>query len=304
MEFALLAFCAVFLLLVSGGLLLFYREASIERVAEVIAPKSRSSSTSDMAKRVWIALGASVERLEGLLPQSNANTSLLTRKLARAGYRDTSAPKIFNGTKIALPLTMCAVVFVARLVGYRTPFFVYVLLCIVGFLAPELWLSRRITLRQRRVRRGLPNVLDLLVVCLEAGLSLDQSMARTSTELAGAQPDLCDEMNLVVLEQRAGHPRTEAWKNMAERTGEESLRMLTTVVTQAEQFGTSIGKTLREHAVTLRKQRIQQVEELAAKASVKLVFPLVFLILPALFVVVIGPSVIVMMQNFKVLLNH
>ncbi len=142
-------------------------------------------------------------------------------------------------------------------------------------------------------------MLDLLVICMEAGLSLDQATARTAQELSKSTPDLCDELGVVVLEQRAGRARSEAWKKMAERTGVESLRNLVAMLVQTEQFGTSIAKMLRVHADTLRTQRVQTVEEMAAKTSVKLVFPLVFFIFPALFLVTLGPAVIVMMESFS-----
>jgi tight adherence protein C len=180
-----------------------------------------------------------------------------------------------------------------------SPFFVYVLAFALGFLGPDFWLTRRIKTRQGRIRRGLPDVLDLLVICIEAGLSLDQATARSSVELKLAQPELCDELGIVVLEQRAGRPRGEAWKHLADRTDVDAVRNLTTMLIQAEQFGTSIAKTLRVHGDTLRTQRVQAVEEAAAKTTIKLLFPLVFFIFPTLFLVALGPAVISIMENFK-----
>ena len=154
------------------------------------------------------------------------------------------------------------------------------------------------------MRRGLPDVLDLLVICIEAGQSLDQATARTAEELKKAHPDLCDELGVLVLEQRAGRARSDTWKHLAERTAVDSIRNLVSMVIQSEQFGTSMGKTLRVHADSLRTQRVQAVEEQAAKTSVKLVFPLVFFIFPALFLVTLGPAVILMMESFKTLTDH
>ena len=154
------------------------------------------------------------------------------------------------------------------------------------------------------IRRGLPDVLDLLVICIEAGLSLDMATSRTSEELMDAQPAICDELSIVVLEQRAGKPRADCWKNMAERTQVDSLRNLVSVLVQSEQFGTSIAKTLRTHSDTLRTQRIQKVEEMAAKTTVKLIFPLVLFIFPSLFVVVLGPAAILMSESFAKIFNH
>jgi tight adherence protein C len=149
----------------------------------------------------------------------------------------------------------------------------------------------------------LPDVLDLLVICMEAGLSLDQATARTAQELNQSQPELCDELNIVVLEQHAGRGRADAWKHMAERTGVESVRNLVSMLVQTEQFGTSIAKVLRVHSDSLRVQRVQMIEELASKTSVKLVFPLVLFIFPALFLVTLGPAAIVMVESFSKLTN-
>jgi tight adherence protein C len=223
--------------------------------------------------------------------------------LTRAGYRNESAVKIFYGSKVLVPLVLAAICFVTNLASL-SPFFVYASALGLGFLAPDFWLGKMISKRQKKMQKGLPDVLDLLVICIEAGLSLDQATARTAEELKKAQPELCDEFGVLVLEQRAGRARSDAWKHLAERTGVDSLRNLVSVLVQSEQFGTSVAKTLRQHADTLRSQRIQAVEEMAAKTSVKLVFPLVFFIFPALFLVVLGPAVILMMEQFQQFLNH
>jgi tight adherence protein C len=197
-----------------------------------------------------------------------------------------------------VPALFCLLALVTGL-GSWNPFVVYIMAAALGFLAPDFWLDRRIKTRQGKIRRGLPDVLDLLIICIEAGLSLDQATARTAVELKVAQPELCDELSIVVLEQRAGRPRGEAWKNLAERTDVDAIRNLTTMLVQAEQFGTSIAKTLRVHGDTLRTQRVQAVEEAAAKTTIKLLFPLVFFIFPTLFIVALGPAVIQIMENFK-----
>jgi tight adherence protein C len=150
----------------------------------------------------------------------------------------------------------------------------------------------------------LPDVLDMLVICVEAGLSLDQATARTAEELRQSQPVLSDELGVVALEQRAGSARSEAWKHLADRTGLDIVRNLVSMLVQSEQFGTSIAKTLRVHSDTLRTKRVQEIEEKAAKLSVKLLFPLVLFIFPSLFVVVLGPAVILMADSFKSLFGH
>jgi tight adherence protein C len=184
-------------------------------------------------------------------------------------------------------------------------YFIVLLLALgLGFLAPDFWLGRRIAKRQREIRRGLPDVLDLLIVCVEAGLSLDQATARTSQELDRSGTALSDEMGVVVLEQRAGCPRSDAWRHLADRTDVDSVRSVVSMLVQSEVFGTSIARTLRVHSETLRTQRIQQVEEQAAKTGIKILFPLVFCIFPNLFLVTLGPAIMLMMDSFSKNLNH
>jgi len=174
----------------------------------------------------------------------------------------------------------------------------------LGFLLPDFWLGRKVAKRQTQIRQGLPDVLDLLTICIEAGLSMDQATARSAEELHLSHPAICDELGIVVLEQRAGRARSDAWKQFAERTGVDSVRNLVSVLVQSEQLGTSIAKTLRVHSDTLRTQRRQRVEEQAAKTTVKLVFPLVFFIFPSLFLVTLGPAGIIMAESFAKFLNN
>jgi tight adherence protein C len=286
-------FLAVFLLI------LFYREAMLERISEVINPKPKKTTLMTAIQDSGFSLTGAVERFETFLPKSQAEQSIVKQRLIRAGYRDEGAIKTFYGAKVLVPLLLCAIAAASGVAHIAGAFFVYVSCLGVGFLAPDFWLGNRIKKRQGRISRGLPDVLDLLVICIEAGLSLDQATQRAAEELKQAQPQLCDELTVVVLEQRAGRPRADSWKHMAERTGEENVRNLVSMLVQAEQFGTSIGKTLRIHSDTLRTKRMQEVEEAASKTTIKLLFPLVFFIFPALFLVVLGPAVIMMMENFK-----
>lgn len=300
----LATFGVVFVLIASGLLIMFYRETMLKRISEVINPqisKPKQRSLLDTIQQTGTSIGGMVEHFEHVLPRSQAEVSVVSQRLIRAGYRNDSAIKVFYGMKVLMPLILCVVTLVTGLSHLLSAFFVYASALGFGFLAPDFWLGRQITKRQKRIDRGLPDVLDLLVICIEAGLSLDQATARTAQELSQAQPDLCDELNVVVLEQRAGRPRADAWRNLADRTGSDSLRNLVSMLVQSEQLGTSIAKTMRVHGDTLRTQRVQQIEELAAKTSVKLVFPLVFFIFPALFLVVLGPAVLMMMDSFKAL---
>ena len=299
MGFAISTFAVVFLLIVSGGLLLFYREEMLQRISEAINSRPKQKSLLTAIQQTGLSISGVVEHFENVLPKTQAEVSVTLQRLQRAGYRDESAVKIFYGSKVLVPLLLCALALVTGL-GAKSPFFVYGLALVLGFVGPDFWLGKRISTRQKRLRLGLPDVLDLLVICIEAGLSMDQATARTVVELKKAQPEMCDELGIVVLEQRAGRPRSEAWKHMAERTDVDCVRNLVSMMVQAEQYGTSVAKILRVHGDTLRTQRVQAVEEAAAKTSVKLVFPLVLFIFPSLFVVALGPAFISMMDSLKV----
>jgi len=303
MGFAAFTFFVIFLLIASGGMLLFYREAMLHRISEVVPSSGKRRTLLGTIQQTRFSFGGMVENLERVLPKSQAEVSVTQQRLIRAGYRKDSAVNLFYGAKVLVPLTLCLLVLVTGL-ARSNAFFVYALALGLGFLAPDFWLGRRITIRQKRIRLGLPDVLDLMVICIEAGLSMDQATARTAEELRVAQPAISDELGIVVLEQRAGRARSDAWKQFAERTGVDSVRNLVSVLVQSEQLGTSVAKTLRVHSDTLRIQRRQRVEEQAAKTTIKLVFPLVLFIFPSLFLVTLGPALIIMSESFQKYLNH
>jgi tight adherence protein C len=298
MIFAILAFVAVFVLIGSIGVLMFYREAALDRISQVISPRHKQKTLAETFQNTGSSIGNVVKKFENLMPKSEKEISVIKTRMQRAGFRNENAIKVFYGCKVLLPLTLAVIAAVSGIASL-SPFFVYLVALGGGFLAPDFWLGKRIEKRQKKLTRGLPDVLDLLVICMEAGLSLDQATARSAEELRSSQPEICDELTVVVLEQRAGRARSEAWKNMSDRTGVECLRNLVSMLVQTEQFGTSIAKMLRVHSDTLRVQRVQMVEEMAGKTSVKLVFPLVLFIFPALFLVTLGPAAIMMADSFK-----
>jgi tight adherence protein C len=304
MGITIFIFCDVFLLVGCVLLFLSNRGSMIRRLTEAIdlRPKRRRTF-KDTLQQTGSSLGGVMGQLEQVVPKSEKEKSIVQQRMVSAGLRNESALKIFYGCKLLLPLALAAVVTLTGVAKY-SPFIIYVAAVGIGFLIPDFWLGRRIKSREKRIQRGLPDVLDLLVICMEAGLSLDQATKRTAEELVRGQPDLCDELNIVVLEQRAGQARSEAWKHLADRTGMQPIRNLVTMLVQAEQFGTSLAKTLRVQSNTLRSQRVQRVQEQSAKTSVKLVFPLVFFIFPALFLVTLGPAALLMMDSFKQMLNH
>jgi tight adherence protein C len=275
----------------------------IQRLGAVIAPRGKPGGLKSTLQHATQSFGGMMGQFERIVPKSQAEVSVVQQRLIRAGYRKDSAVTIFYGSKALVPLASCLLVMATGLADYGS-FFVYIAALGLGFLAPDFWLGRRIAIRQSRIRRGLPDALDLLVICMEAGQSLDQATVRTAEELHTAQPAVSDELGVVVLEQHAGRPRSDAWKHFAERTAVDSVRNLVSVLVQSEQFGTSIAKTLRVHSDTLRTQRRQKVEEQAAKTTVKLVFPLVFCIFPSLFLVTLGPAAITIMESFHKYLSH
>jgi len=304
MGFVAFTFFVIFLLIASGGLLLFYREAMLQRISAVVSPRGKQGALLSTIQRAgFSSFGGMVEHLERVLPKSQAEVSVVQQRLIRAGYRKDSAVNLFYGAKVLVPLALCLLALVTGL-ARDNAFFVYAMALGLGFLLPDFWLGRRITIRQTRIRLGLPDVLDLMVICIEAGLSVDQATARTAEELRQAQPAISDELGIVVLEQRAGRARSDAWKQFAERTGVDSVRNLVSGLVQSEQLGTSIAKTLRVHSDALRTQRRQRVEEQAAKTTIKLVFPLVLFIFPSLFLVTLGPALIIMSESFHKYLNQ
>lgn len=303
MKFAAFTFFVVFVLIASGGLLLFYREAMLQRISEAVTLRPKRGSLLGTVQQAGASLGGAMAQLERLLPRSQSEVSVAQQRLVRAGYRSESAIKTFYGSKVLVPLALCALVTITGL-NRESPFIVYAVALGLGFLAPDYWLGRKISARQTAIRRGLPDALDLLVICIEAGQSIDKATARAAEELRDARPQLADELGMVVLEQRAGRPRSEAWRHFSDRCGVDAVRNLVSVLLQSEQFGTSASKTLRTHSDTLRTQRRQKVEEQAAKTTVKLVFPLVFFIFPSLFLVTLGPAMIMITQSFHTLFNQ
>ena len=240
------------------------------------------------------------EPLSRLIPKSPSEVSATRRKLMRAGYRNKSAITIFFGIKVVVIILLPLLLFLtSRFRGMPAENLFFSLLACVGagYIIPDFILSTRVKARQERIQLALPDALDLMVVCVEAGLGLDQAILKTSEELRVTHPDICDELNLVNLELRAGKPRKEALKNLADRTGVDDINGLVSMLIQTDRFGTSIAQSLRVHSDSLRTKRRQRAEERAHKVSVKLVFPLVFLIFPAMFVIILGPGIIKIIQQ-------
>jgi tight adherence protein C len=222
--------------------------------------------------------------------------------MIRAGYRSASAMLAMQGMQILLPVAFVVLAFTSGM--YRLNVYLIPLLAaVVGYLLPELWLVWKVQARQHRLRLALPDALDMLVICVEAGLGLDQAILRVAQELRITHPELSDELQLVNMEMRVGKTRLEALRELARRTGVEDIQALVAMLIQTERFGTSIAQSLRVHSEDLRMKRRQRAEEMSAKTTVKMVPPLVFFIFPALMVVILGPAVITLMRQFLPALN-
>jgi len=211
-----------------------------------------------------------------------------------AGFRNKEAITIFMGIRLGVALVAFGLAS-SPLVG-RPSVMLALGMAAVGYLLPSMALGRLAKKRQHRIRLSLADVLDLLVVSVEAGLGLDQALQRVGEELASTHPDLSEELRLVNLELRAGKARSDALRNLADRTGVDDLSSLAAMLIQTDKFGTSVAQSLRVHSDTLRTKRRQRAEEAAAKTGVKMVFPLVFCIFPAIWVVTIGPAAIKFVQ--------
>ena len=235
-----------------------------------------------------------LKHLAKYAPQSPSEMGKLQRKLVCAGYRNKEALTIFMGIRLAASITAFAIA-ASPLVG-RPNVFLAIGVAAVGYLLPSMALGRIAKKRQHRIRLSLADVLDLLVVSVEAGLGLDQALQRVGEELSSTHKDLSEELRLVNLEMRAGKARSEALRNLADRTGVDDLTSLAAMLIQTDKFGTSVAQSLRVHSDTLRTKRRQRAEEAAAKTGVKMVFPLVFCIFPAIWVVTIGPAAIRFVQ--------
>jgi tight adherence protein C len=266
------------------------------RLAQLLnpaAPPTERRFTKRQQDKVRDTL-ASVGKLMPSGSGKRSNTELL---MLRAGYRNANASLALRGARILIPIILLSFVYLSGI--YRSnPFMFFPLAAVVGYMLPEMWLTWRVRRRQHRLSLALPDGLDLLVICVEAGLGLDQALLRVAEELRITHPDLSDEFQFINLEMRIGKTRIEALRELARRTGLEDIKALVAMLIQTERFGTSIAQSLRVHSDDMRVKRRQRAEELAAKTTVKMVPALVFFIFPALMVVILGPAAIILMRQF------
>jgi tight adherence protein C len=232
------------------------------------------------------------------MPKTAAKQSKFRRQLMNAGIYSSQAMELFVGAKVIL---LAVGGLLGYLIGSMFPgYIVYVTiygLCVLGFFLPDFWLRAKIASRRRALDAALPDALDLMLVCVESGLTLDASLKRVGEEIALAHPDISRELGITHMETRVGLSRIEALRNLGQRTGCASLQSLAAMLVQTERFGTSIAQALRVHAESLRIKRQHAAEEQAAKTSVKLAFPVVLFIFPTLLVVLGGPAIILLIKS-------
>jgi tight adherence protein C len=294
-----LALTGVFALL--GLNVWVWPKAAIDRVTA-----SAGDPHLQQAAHPSLAFREVLKKLGTLVPASPKDTTVMQRRLIRAGFRNPNSLKTLYGAKFAMAI-LIPVVSVGLIANTSwessTKIMATVASVAIGFFAPNEYVRAVAGRRQKQLRRGLPNALDLLVISVESGLGLDQAVVQVAKELETAHPEICEELALMNLELKAGKRRIEALRNLADRSSVEDLKKLVAVLIQADRFGTSIAASLRNHAEYMRVQSRQIAEEKAAKLGVKLVFPIFFCILPSLFVVTVGPMAIRVVRELIPMIN-
>jgi len=267
------------------------------RLRALVGQKAPRQERSGLEQRLEASL---FEPLSKALPKSPGEVSRTRARLMQAGYREPHHLTFYFALRVLLPLAGLGLALLLNLKA-RAPIAVIVL-PLFGYLLPPFVLGYRIRRRQQALRLSLADALDLMVICVEAGLGLDQAVHRVGADLRHAHPELSDELGLVNLEMRAGKARADALRNLAARTGVDDLKALVAVLIQTERFGTSIGQALRVHSDSLRTERRQRAEEAAAKTTIKMLPVLVFFIFPAMLIVTLGPAAIRIYRAFSPIL--
>ncbi len=279
----------------SGRLLVTERLGRLWRI-----PTSRAADFAEKRNELgaWI-LGI----LGSIIPTSSSGTAEPNILLVRAGYRKPEAAMAMRAARIMAIVVLEGLVFITGFYK-QNPVFIILMAAIVGFFGPDYWLTRRVAKRQLTIQLALPDALDLLVICVEAGLGMDQSLLYVSQELRIAHPELSEEFDIVNAEVNVGKSRLDALRSLSARTGVEDVKALVATLIQTDRFGTSIAQALRIHSDDLRTKRRQRAEEMAAKTAVKMIFPMVIFIFPALFVVILGPAVITLLHTLNMLTHR
>jgi tight adherence protein C len=295
-----MALALAILLFLTIALAVFAFGAAAYAPSSVLGSRLRSLSFQKAQKEEKPAfkdrLEQALDPLSKALPLSPSEVSRTRAWLIQAGYRDARHLSMYVGSRVGMAIFGLAIV----LAMGGNSLFLLVGVPAFGFFLPRFVLKRLIKKRQHLITIGLPDALDLTVICVEAGLALDQAMMRVGEDLRHAHPELSDEFHLVNLEMRAGKPRSEALRNLSERTGVNDVRALVATLVQTDRFGTSVAQALRVHSDSLRTERRQRAEEAAAKTTIKMVIPLAVFILPSILIVSVGPA---MIQLYRTLMQ-
>jgi tight adherence protein C len=276
--------------------LVFFGRTSAQRRLQEIAPAGVASGLIVDPVRLTERVDPRLERIAKTIPKSPKEMSRLRRRLATAGIYSFGAAVFYSVSELVLPLLF--IILPLRFMTPPTAYFFAGIAALLGYMVPGFVLGWLINRQKTRIDNGLPDALDLMVVCVESGSGLDQAIQKTSIELEISHPELANELKMITTEIRAGKPRMEAFKNFAQRTKVDDVKSLVAMLVQTDRFGTSVAQALRTHAETSRTKRRQRAEERAAKIGVKLVFPLVFFLFPAFYVVTLGPAVIQFVRVF------
>ncbi|TDY21209.1 tight adherence protein C [Paraburkholderia sp. BL6665CI2N2] len=286
------------------------RPDPVQRRIEEFGQPGVASEVEASTQKNWIETVTKVsERVAKLsLPKDDWDKSALRLRFANAGIRTPSAPALYFAAKTVLALALPALALILFGNAFEADQRIYLLLTVLaasalGFYLPNLVMTRLVESRQRKLFEDLPDALDLMTVCVEAGLGLDAAMMRVTQEIGVKSHTLKDEFDMVLLELRAGSGRDKALRNLSLRTGVEDIDTLAAMLIQADRFGTSVGDSLRVYTDNLRTKRRLRAEEQAAKIALKLLFPLMFFIFPTLLAVLVGPSAIQVMRQLFPAIN-
>ena len=286
-TFAVLA--AVFYAFTPGGAGIAGRLSRFMNPSIPVQEASFSEKQKDRVRDTLASLGK-------LVPGASDETPRTQLLMLRAGYRSSEALLAMRGFKLLTPIAFVGFVFATGLYRWNI-YMIPLVAATLGYLFPDMFLTWRVTARQHLLRRGLPDGLYLLVICVESGLGLDQALMKVAQELRITHHELSEELQLVNLEMRIGKTRIDALRELARRTGLEDIKSLVAMLVQTDRFGTSVAQSLRVFSDELRIKRRQRAEEMSAKTTVKMVPPLVFFIFPALMVVILGPAVITLLRQ-------
>lgn len=306
--FAVCAFLTLMVALTFIGYRIFYKPGKfLKQLGRPVITDHRVLVQDKEVEPETRPIVALLQSIGAKIPSSGAEAASIKANLIQAGYRSDNAIPVFYGIRILATLVMMVVSLMVQARMPANPAMTVALVVMgagMGWMIPRTRLEKAVKKRQEILRLSLPDALDLMVVSVEAGLGLDQAIQHVARELTVSHPQLSEELTMVTLEMRAGKRRSDALRNLAERTGEDELRKLVAILVQNDRFGTSMGESLRTHSDFMRTRRKQDAEERAGKVGVKLVFPIFFFILPSMMIVAAGPGILQIFKYLFPMMKH